>query len=128
MLELHLRRRFSQIAAAFLRLVGSGVPRGRGHTGEQIGLLKRHGELPKANPLIFSPEISTLAFSPDSKLLVSGGADKTMHLWDVAERKEVRQFSGHRFAVNALVFSTDGKSLRRVNNSIPIARCSRVCR
>jgi len=35
-------------------------------------------------------KISSLAFSPDGKMLVSGSADKSIKLWDVATGKEIR--------------------------------------
>jgi len=35
-------------------------------------------------------KIKSLAFSPDGKMLVSGSADKSVKLWDVATGKEIR--------------------------------------
>jgi WD40 repeat protein len=52
-----------------------------------------------------------IAFSPDGKLLVSGGDDHTVRLWEVATGKEVRTLTGHEGTVLAVVFSTDGKWL-----------------
>lgn len=53
-----------------------------------IGVLRGHGHT------VFS-----LAFSDDSRFLVSGSADKTIKLWSVAERRLVRTFTGHTDAV-----------------------------
>jgi WD40 repeat protein len=50
--------------------------------------------------------IQAVAFSPDSKLLVSGGRDQQLHLWDAAtwrSRKAIRTAAG------ALAISPDGK-------------------
>jgi WD40 repeat protein len=63
--------------------------------------------------------ISSLAFSPKGRLLVSGGAydDGTIRLWDVASGKEVRQFAGKRSDVRILRFSPDGATLVSGGNS-----------
>lgn len=36
------------------------------------------------------------AFSPDGRLLLTAGADRTLKVWDVATKTEVRTLSGHR--------------------------------
>ncbi len=56
---------------------------------------------------------SVIAWSPDGKMLASGYDDDNapIHLWDVATGKEVRQFVGHKEAVDSLVWSSDGKML-----------------
>jgi len=55
--------------------------------------------------------IQCLAFSPDGKLVASGGHDQTVRIWDIAEHKELRQLRGHRAAIRAVAFSPDGKRL-----------------
>jgi WD40 repeat protein len=52
-----------------------------------------------------------IAFSPDGKLLASGGDDHAVRLWDVATGKEVRKFAGHAGTILSLAFSADGKTL-----------------
>jgi WD40 repeat protein len=52
-----------------------------------------------------------IAFSPDGKLLASGGDDGTVRLWDVGTGKEVRKYAGHEDAVRAIAFSADGTRL-----------------
>jgi WD40 repeat protein len=52
-----------------------------------------------------------LAYSPDSRLLAFLGQEGRIHLWEVATRKEVRQFRGHRGAVASLAFAADGEVL-----------------
>ena len=47
--------------------------------------------------------------SGDGKLLLTGGEDKTMRLWDLETGKEVRRFEGHTDKVRAVAFSPDGK-------------------
>jgi len=53
--------------------------------------------------------VSALAFSPDGRYALSGSADKTIKLWDVAAGREIRTFKGHRERVTAVAFSPDGR-------------------
>ncbi len=55
--------------------------------------------------------VQCLAFSPDSRLVASGGYDRMVRLWDVNEQREIRRFIGHRAAIRAVAFSPDGKRL-----------------
>src|SRR5262245_66165875 len=57
------------------------------------------------------PFLSCLAFSPDGKLIASGGADNRIRLWDPNTGKEVRILEGHQGYVNCVAFSADGKWL-----------------
>ena len=52
---------------------------------------------------------SSLAFSPDSKMLASGHA--TIRLWNVETGSQMSRLDGHTRIVNALTFSPDGKTL-----------------
>jgi len=61
-----------------------------------------------------------IAFSPDGKLLASGGDDHTVRLWDAATGKEVRKFVGHEGTVRAVVFSADGKSLASASDDTTV--------
>ncbi|MBA3017350.1 MAG: caspase family protein [Proteobacteria bacterium] len=55
--------------------------------------------------------ILSIAFSPDGKYLLSGSADNTIKLWDVATGREIRTFTGHTAAVESIAFSPDGKHI-----------------
>jgi WD40 repeat protein/serine/threonine protein kinase len=52
-----------------------------------------------------------VAFSPDSRTLASGGADRTVRLWDVPSGKAIQEFSDHPAAVKGVAFRPDGRSV-----------------
>jgi WD40 repeat protein len=45
----------------------------------------------------------------DGKLLLTGGEDSTLRLWDLETGREVRRFAGHEGRVRAVAFSPDGR-------------------
>ncbi len=58
-----------------------------------------------------NPDQWAVAFSPNGKLLASGGADCRVRVWDPATGKEVRQFAGHDSKATAVACSPDGKRI-----------------
>jgi WD40 repeat protein len=50
-------------------------------------------------------------FSPDGRMLATGGADGVAKLWDVATWKEQFKLKGHEDGITSLAFSPDGKLL-----------------
>lgn len=52
-----------------------------------------------------------LAFSPDGKRIVLASSDKTVYIWDVETKKEIRRLEGHTDRVNSAAFSPDGKQI-----------------
>ena len=52
-----------------------------------------------------------LVFSPDGKLIATGGWDGIVRLWDVETGEEKSTFTGHTGWVNSISFSSDGKTL-----------------
>ncbi|MFO0907978.1 MAG: WD40 repeat domain-containing protein [Isosphaeraceae bacterium] len=53
--------------------------------------------------------VYAVAFSRDGKLVVTGGFDNTVRLWDAVSRKELKKFEGHTNLVLAVAPSPDGK-------------------
>ena len=52
-----------------------------------------------------------VAFSPDGRLLASGGRDWTVRLWDPATGEHLRTLTGHAGTVRGVAFSPDGRLL-----------------
>lgn len=71
------------------------------------GALARLG----TNRLRHQGAVRCVAFSPDGKLIASGGDDNTVRLWDASTGKEVRCLKGHKETVCGLAFTPDGKTL-----------------
>ena len=56
--------------------------------------------------------VSSVAFSPDGKMLASGNTEGNVILWDVATRQRIGQpLSTNTGSVNSVAFSPDGKIL-----------------
>jgi RNA polymerase sigma factor (sigma-70 family) len=50
-----------------------------------------------------------LAFTPDGRMLVSGGFDTTVRVWEVASGQQVLALRGHRRGIGAVAVSPDGR-------------------
>lgn len=67
-------------------------------------------------PMMHTGAVLAVAFSPSGKLLASGGTDRTVRVWDVAQRTPVRSFSVDSMVVS-VAFSPDGMRLAAVTHS-----------
>ncbi len=56
-------------------------------------------------------KVVSVAFAPDGSRLFSGGADRTIRLWDPDTGENLLRISEHRDQVNDLVFSADGNCM-----------------
>jgi WD40 repeat protein len=55
--------------------------------------------------------VMSVATSANGQILVSGGVDKTIKVWDLFTGKQVRTLTGHREAVCSVAISGDGETL-----------------
>jgi len=54
--------------------------------------------------------VSSVAFAPNGRFVLSGGYDKTVRLWSVGTGLEVRWFLEHTSAVTGVAFAPDGRA------------------
>ncbi|KAB8332317.1 hypothetical protein SD80_019625, partial [Scytonema tolypothrichoides VB-61278] len=55
--------------------------------------------------------VESLAFTSDSRSLLSGGEDRTLRVWDVVSEQCVRTIAGHSVALYDLDWSPEGTHL-----------------
>jgi WD40 repeat protein len=54
---------------------------------------------------------TSVAFSPDSRRIVTGGYDHTAKVWDAQSGKELLTLKGHSDSVKSVAFSPDGRRI-----------------
>jgi RNA polymerase sigma factor (sigma-70 family) len=79
----------------------------RTDTGQEVRRLTTTAHRWKMVPY----RITTLAFSPDGKILAAGGDHPDVWLWETATGKEIRRLPVGANGVGIIAFDTDGRSL-----------------
>ncbi len=70
---------------------------------------KQKMEMKTVVQLGHSSAVATIAFSPDSRFILSGSNDRTIKLWEVSSGREIRTFRGIDADVTAVAYSPDGR-------------------
>jgi WD40 repeat protein len=60
--------------------------------------------------------VGFVTFSPDGKMIATGGEDKTVKLWDAATGREIRTLTGHKESVYHVRFAADRKTLVTISH------------
>jgi len=55
--------------------------------------------------------VSGIAFTPDGRILATGGLEGTARLWDLTTHREIATLKGHLRAIWAMDISPDGRRL-----------------
>ena len=83
-------------------------------TGENVRTLTWRARLARSGgSLLINATVRAVAFSPDGRLLASGGSDNTIRLWNPTTGENLRILIGHNgtYGVQAVAFSPDGRLL-----------------
>jgi len=62
-------------------------------------------------PLGHSNMVTSVAFSPEGHLAISGSYDGLVKLWEIYTGREIRTFKGHSSGVTAVCFSPNGRQI-----------------
>lgn len=103
-------------SASFVRLVAANPKGGEiaaglsDQTRSVVWLWNSQGG-PGREILKLERSVEALAWSPDGRLLASGGSGQVIHIWDREAGKERSSLTGSRGTITHLAFSADGQRL-----------------
>lgn len=113
---MHLRAGFLLLVTSFRYIGAKSIPNSGGlcHHPRMRSLLLLAFALSTQNSVTMTGhtrEVSSVAISPNGKLIASGSVDLTVRVWDTATRQNVATLEGHDGDIHSLAFSPDGKLL-----------------
>jgi WD40 repeat protein len=100
------------IALAFSpRLNILAVVRNDGEYAGRVSFWRPGDPASKVQRAELSSAANSIAWSPDDATLAVAGEDHTVQLYDCPTRQWVRSLAGHKHAVTAVAFASDGRTL-----------------
>ena len=54
---------------------------------------------------------TSIVFSPDGRVLVSGSYDRTIRLWNIATGEQLGTLDGHTYSITSVAVSPDGSTI-----------------
>ena len=70
-----------------------------------------HKVLAIQEPETIDSGVTSVAISPDARLVAAGSLDTIVRIWDVATGQLVERLRGHKDSVYSVAFTPDGKGL-----------------
>jgi WD40 repeat protein/formylglycine-generating enzyme required for sulfatase activity len=80
----------------------------RGGSQGERGLAVEEADIEVFPQMWHRAAVTSVAFNPDGRYVLSGSSDNTVKLLDTATGREIRTFAGHSEPINSVVFSPDG--------------------